>query len=286
MKPIAIVTDSTSDLPDAIADRLRIHIVPCNVHFGTQVFRERVDLSNDEFYRRLAASAQLPKTSQPSSGVFEDLYRALAPDHSGIVSIHIAAKLSGTLQSAIIAAKNLPDTPIAAIDSGSTSMGLGWIAILAARAALEGKSHDDVVCVVRDALPRVRILALLDNLDNVTKGGRIGKGAAFLGTMLSVKPILSVRDGEVIPLEKPRTWQKAQARLVELTKELLPLEELAVLHARAPDAAQRLCDQLSAFWDRDRILVTELGAVLGTHAGPGTVGIAALASAPLQSLKN
>ena len=259
MKPVAIVTDSTSDLPTSVAEPLGIHIIPCNVHFGTEVYRERIDLTNDEFYQRLANSPQLPKTSQPASGVFEELYRQLASAHSGIVSIHIAAKLSGTLQSADIAAKEIREVPVATIDS-----------------AQAGQSFADVVGVVNDATPRVRILALLENLENVTKGGRIGKGAALLGTMLSVKPILSVRNGEVIPLEKPRTWQKAQTRLVDLAKGLSPFDELAVLHARAAADAQQLCERLSQIHPRERILVTELGAVLGTHAGRGTIGIAAI----------
>ncbi len=280
MKPIAIVTDSTSDLPPTIAEKLHIQVVPCNVHFGTEVFRERVDLTIDQFYERLASSAQLPKTSQPSTGIFEDLYRRLAVEHAGIVSIHIAAKFSGTLQSATIAAKELPAVPIATIDSGTTSMGLGWLAVVAARAALGGANLDEVVALINGAIPRVRILALLENLESVAKGGRIGKGAALLGTMLSVKPIVAVKDGELMPLEKPRTWQKALARLVELTLELGTLEELAVLHAHAPEAAEQLCERLSQYHERGRILVTEVGAVLGAHAGRGTVGIAALVSKP------
>ncbi len=278
MNPIAIVTDSTSDVPPVIANQLQIHIIPCNVHFGSDIYRERIDLTNDQFYERLASSPQLPKTSQPSPGVFEDLYRALVPDHSSIVSIHVASKLSGTLQSATIAAQEIHAIPIATIDSGTTSMGLGWLAIMAARAAVAGRTFDEVVAILRDAIPRVRILALLESLEYVTRGGRIGKGAALLGTMLSVKPIIAVNDGEVIPLEKPRTRQKAQARLVELTKELGPLEELAVVHAHAPSAAEQLCERLSEFFPRERILLTEISAALATHVGPGTVGVTAIAS--------
>ncbi len=276
MKPIAIVTDSTSDLPPAIAEQLHISIIACNVHFGTEVFREHVDLTNEQFYQRLAASPQLPKTSQPSTGEFEGLYRTLTADHSGIVSMHIASKFSGTLQSASIAAKEIKDVPIATLDSGTTSMGLGWLAILAARAAQAEQSFDEIVALVNGAIPRVRILALVENLDNLVKGGRIGKGAAVLGTMLSVKPIFAVKAGEVIPLEKPRTWQKAQARLVEMTKDLGPLEELAVLHADNRRDGEQLCQRLSELFPRERIVLTEIGAVLGTHAGRGTIGVAAI----------
>src|SRR5712692_3276642 len=175
MKPIAIVTDSTSDLPAALVEQLRINVIPCNVHFDKEIFRERVDLSTEQFYQKLAAASQLPKTSQPSAGAFAELYHALATRSAGIVSIHIAAQLSGTLQSAMLAAKDITDVPIATIDSGSTSMALGWLAVLAARAALAKQDFDSIVAAVNDAVPRVRLLALLENLDNLVKGGRVGK---------------------------------------------------------------------------------------------------------------
>lgn len=276
MKPVAIVTDSTSDIPSTLAESLQINIIPCNIHFDREVFRERVDLTNEQFYDKLRASAQLPKTSQPSVGTFLEMYRALAEHSSGIVSLHIASKLSGTLQSAKIAANELRGTPIATIDSTSTSMALGWLAVLAARASQAGQDFDRIVALVNDAVPRLRLIALLNSLDNVVKGGRIGKGAALLGTMLSVKPLLEVKDGEVIPLEKVRTWQKAQTRLVELTKALGPLDELAVLHARAPADAEQLANRMGEFFPRERIVIAEVGAVLGTHAGAGAVGVTAV----------
>ncbi|MBI1802419.1 MAG: DegV family protein, partial [Chloroflexi bacterium] len=234
MKPVAIVTDSTSDIPAQLAEQLGIHIIPCNVHFAQEVFRDRVDLSLDQFYEKLASSPQLPKTSQPSVGMFLELYRALEERSSAIVSIHLAGRLSGTLQSAALAAQEIHSVPIATIDSGTASMALGWLAVIAARASERELGFDAIVSMVLAAIPRVRLLALLENLDNVIKGGRIGKGAALLGTLLSVKPLIEVKDGEVIPLEKVRTWLKAQSRLVDMTQALGPLEELAVLHTHAP----------------------------------------------------
>lgn len=276
MKPVAVVTDSTSDLPPVIAEQLHINVIPCNVHFGQEVYREHVDLTNDQFYHKLSTSPQLPKTSQPSIGAFMELYQTLATRYSGIVSIHIAAKLSGTLQSAMLAAREIQSVPIATIDSGNTSMALGWVVILAARAAQARHDFEQVVATANDAVPRVRLMALLNTLENLVKGGRVGKGAAFLGTMLSVKPILEVKGGEVIPIEKVRTWQKAKTRLVELAKAMGPMEELAVLHAHAPHEAEHLADQFGEIFPRDRIMMTECGAVLGTHAGEGTIGFTAL----------
>jgi DegV family protein with EDD domain len=276
MKPIAIVTDSTSDLPPALAAQLHIHIVPCNVHFGQEVYRERVDLTTDQFYEKLAAAKELPKTSQPSVGVFREMYQSLAKEYAGIVSIHLAAKLSGTYQSAVLAAKEVTDIPIAAIDSGTTSMALGWLAVVAARASQARQTFESLVTLVNTTIPRTRLLALLENLDNVVKGGRIGKAAAFMGTMLNIKPLIEIKNGDVIPVERIRTWQKAKARLVELTKAFGGLDELAVMHAHAPDDAAALAEQLSEFYPRDRMVITEAGAVLGTHAGRGALGVMAI----------
>ena len=276
MKPVAVVTDSTSDIPAEIATALAINIIACNVHFDAEVFRERIDLSADQFYQKLRDTSRLPKTSQPSIGAFLELFRALAPESSGIVSIHLAGKLSGTLQSATLASAEIHDVPIVTLDSGSATMGLGWLAILAARAARNGSTFAEVASLVRDAVPRVRVLALLANLDNVVKGGRIGKGAALLGTMLSVKPLLEVKDGEVLALERVRTWQKAKTRLVDLTRAFGAIDELAVLHAHAPQDGEQLAEQFGAFFPQSRIIIAEAGAVLGTHAGQGALGVAAI----------
>lgn len=274
MKPIAVVTDSTSDLPESLAASLDIHVIACNVHFGTEVFRERVDLSNSQFYEKLKRSAGLPKTSQPSVGAFLEFYSSLAERYSGIVSVHLAAKLSGTLQSAQLAAAEMKEFPIVPIDSGNASMALGWVAVAAARAAQVAQDIGQVAEVARSTVERVRLLALLENLDNVVKGGRLGKGAALLGTMLSVKPLLELKDGELNPLEKVRTWQKALTRLVELTQAYGPLDELAVLHAASPQVARALVERMAEFFPRERIVIAEAGAVLGTHAGQGAVGVA------------
>jgi len=276
MKPVAIVTDSTSDIPAEIAAALNINIIACNVHFESEVFRERIDLSTDQFYQKLRDTPRLPKTSQPSVGAFLELYRALAPESSGIVSIHLAGKLSGTLQSATLAAGEIRDVPILTLDSGSATMGLGWPAILAARAARTGATFDEVAGLVRGAIPRVRVLALLENLDNVVKGGRIGKGAALLGTMLNIKPLLEIKDGELLALERVRTWQKAKTRLVDLTRAFGAIDELAVLHAHALQDGEQLANQLGAFFPRSQIIIAEAGAVLGTHAGQGALGVAAI----------
>ena len=280
MKPVAIVTDSTSDLPPALARQHDIHIVACNVHFGTEVYREHVDLDNDQFFEKLRNSPQLPTTSQPSVGAFLEVYRALATRYAGIVSIHLASSLSGTMQSATLAAREIGDVPVEVIDSESVSMGIGWLAIIGARAAISGASLEEISKLVQDARGRTRLLALLENLDNALKGGRIGRAEAMLGTVLSVKPILDIGKGEVKPLEKVRTWNKALLRLTELVQQMAPLADLAVLHARSPQQANSVADRLSSVVPREQILVTEVGAVLGTHAGFGAIGVAAVRQPP------
>ena len=276
MKPVAVVTDSTSDIPADVAAALNINIIACNVHFDAEVFRERVDLSAEQFYQKLHVAPRLPKTSQPSVGAFLELYRPLTQTCSAIVSVHLAGKLSGTLQSATLAAAEIHEVPIVTLDSGSASMGLGWLAILAARAASSGASFEEVTDLIGKATPRVRVLALLAHLDNLVKGGRIGKGAALLGTMLNVKPLLEIKDGEVLALERVRSWQKAKTRLVELTRSFGTLDELAVLHTHAVQEGEQLANELRAVFPRTQIMIAEAGAVLGTHAGQGALGVAAI----------
>lgn len=271
---VKVVTDSASDIPATIARELGITVVPCNVHFGEKTYRDGVDLTSEEFFMELARSPTLPTTSQPAVGVFEETYRRLAKETDQIVSIHLPAKLSATLSSAHLAARSFPDLEIAIIDSTQVCMAQGWLAIIAARAARRGMGLADIVALVEDTIPRLRLIALLDTLEYLQRGGRIGKASALLGTLLNVKPLLQVLDGEALPLGNVRTRRKALQRLVEIVGDLGPLEEVAVMHANAPAIARRLVEMLSPIHPPDRILIGQVGAILGTHAGPGAVGVA------------
>ena len=267
-----IVTDSTADIPAVLKKSLDIHTIPLLVNFGSESFADGVEISNDQFYGRLVAADALPTTSQPSVGAFKELYERLGQSGEPIVSIHIAGELSGTIRSAESAKELLPDLDIQIVDSRSTTMSLGWAAIIAARAAKAGESVESIVQLVKDAASRTRLLAVLDTLRYLEKGGRIGRTRALLGTLLSVKPIIDVRDGEILPFEQVRTKKKALKRLIEEAEALGPFEELCVLHCRAEAEAQQLVQQLGHVHPVEQIVVAEIGAVVGTHIGPGALG--------------
>lgn len=271
---VKVVTDSASDIPVTIARDLGITVVPDNVHFGQRTYRDGVDLTREEFFIELAKSPVLPTTSQPAVGVFEEVYRQLGREARQIVSIHLPAKLSAVLNSAHLAAQSLPDLEIVLIDSTQVSMGMGWLVIIAARAARQGKNLAEILALVKDTIPRLRLIAMLDTLEYVQKGGRIGKGAALLGTLLSMKPIVQLLDSELLPVENVRTRRRALQRLAEIVTEMAPLEEAAVVHANAPAFAHELAEMLAPVHPLDRILIGQVGAILGTHTGPGAVGVA------------
>ncbi|MDH4137726.1 MAG: DegV family protein, partial [Anaerolineae bacterium] len=264
---VKIVTDSTADIPEKLAAELGITIVPCNVHFGLETYRDGLDLSKEEFYARLQTSPTLPTTSAPAAGLFEATYRELISETDQILSIHLASALSAIYNSAYLGTKAISDVEITLIDSGQASMGLGWLVIAVARAAQEGQSLAQIVALVEDMMPRVRLFAALDTLEYLRKGGRLGKTVAVLGTLLNIKPLLEVRDSAVLPLERVRTRRRSIQRLIELVAALGPLEELAVLHSNAPQKARWLAEEISFLHPLERILIAEVGVIIGTHVG-------------------
>lgn len=274
MPKVRIVTDSASDIPAEIAEGVGITVVPCNVHFGQRTYRDGVDLTSEEFFIEMARSSTLPTTSQPAVGLFEEAYRRLSEETDQIVSIHLPRKLSATYNSARLAAQALPEMEIVIVDSTQVSMAQGWLAIIAARAALQGKELTEIVELVQDTIPRLRLVAMLDTLEYIRKGGRIGKATALLGTLLKMKPLLQILDGEALPIENIRTRRKALQRLVEITADMAPFEEVAVMHANALAVARELAEMLAPLHSPDRIIISQVGAILGTHAGPSAVGVA------------
>jgi fatty acid kinase fatty acid binding subunit len=275
---VIVVTDSTSDIPQDIATALNIEIVPLSVRFGDEVFLDRIEMSQAEFLERLKGSTELPKTSQPSTTMFEDVFRAAISADLDVVCVTIASNLSGTFNSARLAGEAVNADRIRVVDSQTVSMALGWAVIAAGRAANSGKSVEEVVSEANDALSRVHLYAVLETLDYAHRGGRIGRASHLIGSMLSIKPILTVRDGEVTPLERVRTWGKAIDRIAEIAKTLAPLEGLAVAHAGNPSDAQRVSDQLRDLVPPDQFVLSDVGPVIATYAGPGAVGIFPLAA--------
>jgi len=270
---VRVVTDSACDLPDDLIERDGIEVVPLTIRFGKEELVDRKELSTDEFWRRLADSDVLPETSAPSAGAFEAAFRRLIADGaSGIICINLSSKLSATMQSAQVAAQAVqPDCPVVVVDSLMVSMGLGSLCLTAARRAADGDSLESVVANVTDRRNRSKLYGTLDTLEFLKKGGRVGNARALLGSMLAIKPVLEVRDGEVEEAGKVRTRSKALRLLVDRVKEG-PFENLAVLHGNAPDLDE-LLDLLEPLTPRDEIVVGQIGPVIGTHAGPRVIGV-------------
>ena len=272
---VKVITDSTADLPPALAEELGITVVPLNVHFGTEVYRDGVEITADEFYRRLVTASRLPTTSQPTPGDFLSAYDEMGQTTDEIISVHISAKLSGTMNSATQALEEYAGSSrIEIVDSMQGSMGLGVVAIAAAEAASRGGSLDDVVAETRAALPNVGFIGLVDTLEYLEKGGRIGKAQAFVGSLLRIKPLLTIRDGEAHPLERARTRAKGVDRICELVQTEMPLKDLAVVYTTTPDEARALAQRLQSFLPQGEVILSQVGPVVGTYLGPGVLGVA------------
>lgn len=279
---IRIVTDSTCDLPPELTRRLGIEVVPCNVHFGTNVYRDGIDLSSDDFFRRLISSRVLPTTSQPAAGVFLEAYRRVTASGDEVVSIHISERLSGTLESARMACASYSDpTRIHIVDSQQASLGLGLIVLEAAQAAQSGLSAAAVTELAQAAAARTRVLCALDTLEYLRRGGRIGRVQTFLGGMLKVKPIITVEHGEAHPLERPRTAARALERLLARVAGLGNPRRLGIIHSTVPDLADTLAARLAGSVPPERLVRGRFGPVLGVHVGPGAFGVAVLTEAAL-----
>jgi len=272
---VKVVTDSTADLPVQLAQELGITIVPVYVRFGKEVYRDGVDISCDEFYHRLIEGSVHPTTSQPTPADFADVYSKLSRETDEIVSIQITSKLSGTYNSAL-QGRELAETGchIEVVDSLSGSMGLGLIAMAAARLAEAGESLQGVMAEIRRTIPNIHLLGVLDTLKYLLLGGRIGKVKALLGSVLNVKPLLTLRDGELLPVGQAHTRSKGVERLHDFVKNALNIQELAIVHSTIPDEAGSLRERIGSIFDKRRIHLARLGPALGAHFGPGTLIVA------------
>ena len=271
---VRIVTDSACDLPQRRADALGIEIVPLTIRFGDEEYVDRVELSNEEFWRKVATSPVLPETAAPSPGAFEERFRRLAADGAdGVVCINLSSRLSGTMQSAQVAAKALEgQVPVTVIDSLTVSMGLGNQCIAAQELAAQGRSVEEIAEQARSLAAHTKLFGALDTLEHLKRGGRIGAAQATLGGLLSIKPVIEVRDGVVAEAGKVRTRSKSLAHLASKLSDAVNPQKVFVFHAQAPDIEQFLT-LVSASVPRDQIEVGEIGPVIGTHAGPRTIGI-------------
>ncbi|MFI0460522.1 MAG: DegV family protein [Ilumatobacteraceae bacterium] len=277
---VRIVTDSSCDLPQAMADALGIRIVPLSVRFGDTEYIDRTTITATEFWSKCAASATLPETAAPSPGSYEETYRSLAAEGAtAIVVVALSSDLSATMQSAELAARAVaPGIDVRIVDSRNASMGLGLTVLACAELAKTGASADEVVARAQSVIPRTRVFAALDTLDNLKKGGRIGGAKAMLATVMSIKPLISITNGLVEEAGKQRTRSKALAHLVDILRnQEVPIERLAVLNAQCSDIDAFIAMVKEVY--TGEIIVGDIGAVIGTHAGQGTIGIVFLLTA-------
>lgn len=279
MRQVRIATDSTADIPPSLVLELEIAVVPCQVFWGQEVYRDGVDLSPFAFYDKLANSSELPRTSQPPISQFVQTYQRLlqVEQSDAVVSIHVAGNLSGTLNAAWAAAQTLPEpSQVEVIDSGQVSMGMGWAVIEAAKLARTGATLGEVSQGVRAMLPRLRAAAMIDTLENLYKGGRISQVTAALGTALQIKPLINIQNGHVEIVAKVRTRSKALKRLEAMVRSWGELAEVIVLHTGAENLAGELAGLLQDLAPGRHLSIRPAGSALATHLGLGAVGVCAL----------
>ncbi|MDQ4090027.1 MAG: DegV family protein [Actinomycetota bacterium] len=272
---VKIVTDSSCDLPDELVSQLGIDVVPLTIRFGSQELVDRVDLTPTEFWARCSTSAELPSTAAPAPGAFEEVFRkAAAAGAEGVVCVNLSSKLSATGESAQAAARAVADVvPVKVVDSLSVTLGLGMIVVESARRAAAGATLDEIVALAEDMARRTKVYGSLDTLEYLKKGGRIGAAQALLGSILSIKPVIEVVDGKVEPGPKQRTRSRSLQWLAEQVGKHQAIQNLAILHGDAPDV-DTLLGLLSPHYPRDQIVIGQLGAVVGAHTGPRTIGVA------------
>jgi DegV family protein with EDD domain len=280
MSKVAIVTDSTATIPQEYLDQYPIWVAPQVLIWGEQTLEDGVDIQPSEFYERLAKDPLHPTTSQVTPASFNKVYKELLDKDYEILSVLVSPKLSGTIESANQALQNFPGAPVEIFNSESVAMAMGFQVLAAARAAKEGASLKECREIAEKARPLTGVVFAVDTLEFLHRGGRIGGGARFLGTALDIKPILEIRDGKVEAVERVRTRKKSLARVVRLIEERIagrtPVR-LATLHARAAEDAHWLLDVGCAHLNPIEKIFTEVSPVVGTHAGPGTVGLAFMA---------
>ncbi len=274
---VKIVTDSVSDLPPEVADKLGITVVPLIVRFGTEVYRDGIDLTSEQFYDKLVNSKTLPATSVPSPSAFAEIYDKLAEETDEILVITLTSKLSATYEVALQSVGLMKrKCRVEVIDSQWAVMAQGMMAIAAARAAYAGTSLDEIITITQRNIHRVDMRAAFDTLEYLHRGGRIGRAQAFLGSLLKMNPIIGIKDGEVFPFARERSRAKAIDYLYNFATSFSSIEEMAVEDAACPGDAELLVERLSANFPKERIYRSKTTPVIGTHTGPHLLPVAVM----------
>lgn len=277
MSKIALVTDSTCDLPESVVKDKNITVIPLNVHFGDETFLDGIDLQSNEFFEKLSTSEIHPQTSQPSVGRFVETYNDLLKKHDSILSLHISSKLSATYNSALQAQKEIGNEKIKVIDSMNGTLGLGAIVHHIADLNQKGESFENLVKEAEKIIPNAIFMGLVPTLEYLAKGGRIGKARAFMGSLLKIKPILSAVDGEIQSVGKARTLIKGMDFIVDEMKNR-KISKLFIVHANHEERANLLKEKTKDLIDPKDVILAEFGPVVGTHLGPGAFGVGFISS--------
>jgi DegV family protein with EDD domain len=278
---VAIITDTLGCIPEEALKRYNIHEVPVKIVFDNKVYQDRVDLTADEFYKMLGKAKNLPTTSAPSPAHFLNAYREMSKGATRILCITISSKLSGTFNSAKVAADMAKETlsgiTVEVLDSQVAAAAEGFVVLAAAKTAAAGQKMDDVIKAAKNVMSSVHLMVVVDTLKYLVKGGRVPKVAGWAGSLLNIKPIIMLRNGEAHPVARARTQVAAIKQVMEMSKKMivksLPLH-MAVIHAAEPEKAEELKNQISSSFDCAELMITDFTPVIGAHTGPGVIGVA------------
>lgn len=271
---VAIIVDSTAYLPQNIIEKHNMHIIPLNLLWSGQSYRDNVDITADDFYKKLQTAKEMPTTSQPSPGDFHELFEKVAETAESIVCLTISQPLSGTYASAVAARNMMDGFPIEIVDSRSAVMGLGFQAMAAAEAAEAGATYKEAAEAARVLIPAMRVNFVVDTLEFLHRGGRIGGASRYIGTMLSIKPILTLENGKIEPLDKVRTKKKAIAKLLDMTEADLKGKtnfRIAVQNAATPEEGNQIAEEVKKRFGLENVIQSDISPVIGAHTGPGAV---------------
>ena len=278
MSKTAIVVDSTAYIPQDLVEKYNLYVIPLSVNWSGETMKDNVDITAEQFYARLPQTSDIPTTSQPSAGEFVEIFTEAAKNADAIVAVLISNELSGTIASAKAAVDMMDGFPIEIVDSQNTSMTQGFLALEAARAAQAGdKSHTEIADMIRDSIKRMNIVFVVDTLEFLHRGGRIGGASRFVGSLLSIKPVLTLANGVVTPLTKVRTKKKAIKHVLDMAEETMAGKSnvrVAVLQASAMADAEKIKAEVIKRMNPVEIMISDISPVVGTHVGPGTVGLA------------
>lgn len=278
MANVHVVTDSGSDLPKKVRDKYNIHVVPLTIQFGEDIYIDGTDLSAEEFYQKLSVSSELPSTCQPSPADFVKCYESISEPEDHIISVHLSSKLSGTYQSAVLASSMIEGRHIHILDSKSASIGIGLVTVAVAEALANGASVEDAVKEGERVIEESEVYFVVDTLEYLKRNGRIGAASALVGSLLNIKPVLTLEDGIVTPYDKVRGKSKAVKRITDLLLEYTKAHSdrkfrLGLTHAECLDEAKIIKDDIQSQVDIEDIMIEYIGPTIGVHVGPGTVAL-------------